>query len=143
MFLFQTGAIKRKAMQGVIRSLGAFLFQTGAIKRLSKTDIYIIPNPYSTCQVYFHFSCFLRWVCSRPPIVQILWEVDGSRYCKGLEGFFGNFDRISPQKKSQNSEVDSRGKYQYPLSTLIYNRFVAGFLSIPITSFVIHFASRS
>ncbi len=56
-FLFQTGAIKRVDSETMIWD-PEFLFQTGAIKSLSKTDVYIILNPYGTCQVNFAFSCF-------------------------------------------------------------------------------------
>ncbi len=57
-FLFQTGAIKSTGHNRSISQQLTFLFQTGAIKSLSKTDIYIVLNPYSTCQVNFIFSCF-------------------------------------------------------------------------------------
>ena len=58
-FLFQTGAIKiRLECYKLIKHL-VFLFQTGAIKRFSKTDVYIILNPYSVCQLYFQFFLFL------------------------------------------------------------------------------------
>ena len=64
--------------------LFTFLFHIGAIRSLSKNDINIILNPYGSCQVKFRF----RVICCRPPIVQILWEVDGTMCGKGLWAIF-------------------------------------------------------
>ena len=62
----------------------SFQFQTGSIRRLSKNYINIILHPYSSCQVNFSFLTDLNATCCRPPIVQILWEVDGTMGGKGL-----------------------------------------------------------
>ena len=36
--------------------MGMFQFQTGAIRSLSKNNINIILDPYSSCQVNFYFD---------------------------------------------------------------------------------------
>ena len=61
-FLFQIGAIKRWFYMSQLYQRLGFLFQIGAIKSLSKTNISIIQNPYSSCQVNFYFSRIYAWL---------------------------------------------------------------------------------
>ena len=57
-FQFQTGSIKRSSHPIIQSSSFMFQFQTGSIKRLYENHIYIIQDPYGTCQVNFYACHF-------------------------------------------------------------------------------------
>ena len=75
-----------------------FQFQTGSIKRLYENRSNIMLDPCGTCQGDFLGLLFFGVCCCQPPVMQILWEVDGIRQHAGLSTIYPKIANLFPIK---------------------------------------------